>query len=329
MDYQPPLSSRLALSSNPRWYNTTYRVSKAFSIMETQSALGSDIAKKVAQFPRLGQKDQSWSITLGKEFSLANENTLAEFKHGPGRLPLYEAKSISLFSHQLARPARWIDETCGRKTILGRTADTGQVCDYQRYRLALRANARNNEERTLVAAILPRNAFAGNSLYASQDPNPGPIELFACAMLCSFTVDYCLRDTASGSLTIAILSQLPVPRIPASDPAFSRIVRRAARLICTTPEFADLWNEVDTAIGLDTSSATPKLGKFPWNPSRSATSISERSRLRAELDGLIAHVYGMTEKEFNHVLSTFPLVAEPITIAARTAYRDVRTGVVR
>jgi hypothetical protein len=297
--------------------------------METKSSPAAEISDKMAQFPAVGQKDQTWSIVLGKELSLTNEKALSEYQPAPGRLPLYEAKCINLFSHQFARLTRWIDETCGRRAVLGRSADTGQICDYQHYRLALRATAKNNDERTLVAAILPRNAFAGNSLYVDQGLNAGPIEVFACAILCSFTVDYCLRQAVTGSPTINILSQLPLPRIAASDPAFGRIVRRACRLICATPEFADLWNKVDAVIGLDTSLVSHRPRKCPWTASCAAISISERSRLRSELDGLIAHVYGLTEKEFNHILSTFPLVPEPITIAARNAYRDVRTGVVR
>ena len=31
----------------------------------------------------------------------------------------------------------------------------------------------------------------------------------------------------------------------------------------------------------------------------------ERAKLRAELDGIIAHLYGLTEEEFKHILSTF------------------------
>jgi hypothetical protein len=55
----------------------------------------------------------------------------------------------------------------------------------------------------------------------------------------------------------------------------------------------------------------------------------ERARLRAELDGLIAHLYGLTEVEFAHILGTFPLVAEPVKIAALNAYRDVERGLVK
>jgi hypothetical protein len=55
----------------------------------------------------------------------------------------------------------------------------------------------------------------------------------------------------------------------------------------------------------------------------------ERARLRAELDGLIAHLYGLTEAEFAHILGAFPLVAEPVKIAALNAYRDVERGLIR
>ena len=95
----------------------------------------------------------------------------------------------------------------------------------------------------------------------------------------------------------------------ATDPRFKRVVDRAARLICTTPEFDDLAQ----AVGLSGSSD-------------GATDPSERQRLRAELDGLIAHLYGLTEAEFAHILGTFTLVAEPVKTAALTAWRDVAAG---
>jgi hypothetical protein len=53
----------------------------------------------------------------------------------------------------------------------------------------------------------------------------------------------------------------------------------------------------------------------------------ERGRLRAEIDGLVARLYGLTEAEFTHILGTFPLVSEPVKVAAQNAYRDVERGV--
>ena len=106
--------------------------------------------------------------------------------------------------------------------------------------------------------------------------------------------------------------KMRIPRLTKHDPAFAPIVTRAARLTCTTPEFDDLAKEV----GLKSHD-------------EGATDPVERARLRAELDGLIAHLYSLTEAEFAHILGTFPLVAEPVKIAALNAYRDVERGLIR
>ena len=37
---------------------------------------------------------------------------------------------------------------------------------------------------------------------------------------------------------------------------------------------------------------------------------AERNRLRTELDGMIANIYGLTQEEFEYILSTFPLVPQ-------------------
>jgi hypothetical protein len=106
------------------------------------------------------------------------------------------------------------------------------------------------------------------------------------------------------NLNTFYLYQLPVPRLTAQDPAFAPIVERAAKLICTTPEFDDLAAEVG-------------LGSH----ANGVTDPAQRAQLRAELDGLIAHVYGLTEAEFGHILSTFPLVGEAVKAAALAEYR--------
>ena len=44
--------------------------------------------------------------------------------------------------------------------------------------------------------------------------------------------------------------------------------------------------------------------------------------------GLDAHLYGLTDAEFAHILDTFPLVPEPTKIAALNAWRDVQKGLI-
>jgi hypothetical protein len=113
------------------------------------------------------------------------------------------------------------------------------------------------------------------------------------------------------TLNFFYVYQIPVPRLNANDGIFCSIFERAAKLICTTQEFDDLAKE----IGLKSHK-------------KGVTDTMGRSELRAELDGLIAHLYGLTEEEFAHILSTFPLVPDPVKVAAQNAYRDVERGLI-
>ncbi|MCS7069240.1 MAG: hypothetical protein NZN28_11510 [Meiothermus sp.] len=93
------------------------------------------------------------------------------------------------------------------------------------------------------------------------------------------------------------------------------IVTLAARLICTTPEF----DELAQAVGLDPLPASP--GGGGGSSRYGVTDPAERARLRAELDAMVAHLYGLTEEEFGHILSTFPLVKEEVKAAALEEFR--------
>jgi len=80
--------------------------------------------------------------------------------------------------------------------------------------------------------------------------------------------------------------QLPMPRLSTDNTAFLPIVTRTARLTCTTPEFDDLAKEV----GLKPLSHGPSPTGGRGGQYGIADPI-ERARLRAELDGLIVHLY--------------------------------------
>jgi hypothetical protein len=127
-------------------------------------------------------------------------------------------------------------------------------------------------------------------------------------MLNSFVVDFSLRQRVSANLTMFYIYQLPVPRLTEQETAFRMIVERAAKLICTTPEFQELWESA--------------MSGSTWSLGVAAIDEAERATLRAELDGIIAHVYGLTEVEFRHILETFPLVEQPIKYAALAAYQE-------
>jgi hypothetical protein len=100
---------------------------------------------------------------------------------------------------------------------------------------------------------------------------------------------------------------MPVPRLSTPDAAFAPIVERAARLICMTSEF----DELARAAGLRSHED-------------GATDATQRAQLRAELDGLVAHLYGLSEDDFAHILGTFPLVDESTKRAALEEFRRLK-----
>ncbi|WP_460193432.1 Eco57I restriction-modification methylase domain-containing protein [Thermosynechococcus sp. FA-CM-4201] len=300
----------------------------SLSIMEFKEAIDITIAEKMLRFPLLGETiEGKWNLKLTTEFHMTNDSHLFKTEPAPGRLPLYEGKMIHQFTHQFAPPRYWIEEKEGRKALLGKNVvDTGQKLDYQCYRLGFRDVARNTDERTMICTVIPPKVFCPHTMSLEQvyytQPNKNGLNrnsmgmrdnerIFLCSLMNSFVIDAYLRRRVTAHLSFFFIYQLPVPRLQEGDPWFSEIVERAGKLICTTPEYDDLLAEVNSN----------KSGKIVG-----VTDEAERAKLRAELDGIVAHLYGLTEEEFQHILSTFPLVPDATKQAALQAYRDIANG---
>lgn len=278
---------------------------ESISIMELKTPTDIAIAEKMLKYPLLGeQRIDAWNLKLAQEFHMTNDSRLFKTSPGLGRLPLYEGKIIWQFDHQYSEPRYWIDEKDGRKGLLGRVDDTGQSLEYQQYRLGFRSAGENTNERNFIADVIPSNVFCGNSLVLSKNVSNGKLLVFLCAMFNSFVLDYAVRLKISRNMNMFYIYQLPVPRLTESDSRFAPIVERAAKLICTTPEYDELACEV----GLGDHHA-------------GVTDPVERAKLQAELDGLVAHIYGLSQDELHHILGAFPLVKQSMKDAVLTAYR--------
>jgi Putative DNA-binding domain len=191
--------------------------------------------------------------------------------------------------------------------------------DYESYRIAFRDVAASTNERSMIATVLPPKVLCPHTVSLEQvyefriedetiNPNYQLLssleKLFVCAVMNSFVIDAYLRRSITNHLSFFFVYATPIPRSQPGDRFFAEIVERAAKLICTTPEFNDLAQEV--GIGSHQNGTTEEC---------------DRATLRAELDGMIAHLYHLTEAEFAHILSTFPIVPEATKQAAIEAYR--------
>ena len=270
----------------------------AFSFIEFKNDFDIQILKKMME--------KITFVDTNSDFQVTSSFHLIKEKPSRSDLPLYGGKNINQFTIENSKVTYWINEQEGIKHLLkDRQESKNERLGYQNCRLVYRSISSLTNIRTLISAILPPNSFCESSLnpLGNQD---GSHNLFACATLNSLCFDYAIRLQVTGQhIPKSLIEQTPFPPTNLGSLAYQSIVDRAAKLICTTPEFDDLAAEVG-------------LGSH----ANGVTDEGDRAKLRAELDGMIAHLYGLTEAEFTHILSTFPIVSNEIKQAALEEYRN-------
>ena len=284
----------------------------SLSVMEFKNIMEIEIAEKMVHFPFMGSNSGSSGIRFAREFDMTQSggSRLVTKEPKPGSSPLYEGKMIWQFDHSFSAPNFWVDPKALRKFLLGKHATDTTPISADSYRLVLRRQSASTNERTLITTIIPPGFHADNlaSVLVFDSSGKRLIEnaqqVFVCALLNSFVVDAAIRQRVTNNLNFFFLYQLPIPRLEESDPQFKKIVDRAARLICTTDDFDDLAKE----LGLSKDNTE-------------TLESSERVSLRAEVDALVAHLYGLSEEEFAYVLMTFPLVEQGVKDASLVAYK--------
>lgn len=286
------------------------------SVLEFRSATDVSIVEKMLVFPPLGlEMPGAWNMKLTREFEITSiGRDGAKTEPATGRLPLFTGRMFNQFENTKEHSGYWIDEVVGRRVLLGKAPDTGQRLDYQSYRWLHRRIARSTDTRTLISTIAPPMMFTevnSTTLKVLESGINAVEQCYWCAVANSFVLDWLLRQSITTTLNMFYLYQLPVPRLPSTDDRCASIARRSAKLICTSAAYDGLACDV----GLN-------------GHQDGATDPTERAKLRAELDGLVAHLYGLSEEEFAHILGTFPLVTEPVKIAALNAWRDVERGLI-
>lgn len=318
----------------------------SLSVMEFKNQTDIKIAEKMLKFPLLGENfENKWKLILSNEFHMTGDSHLFKTSNDAGRLPLYEGKIIHQFTHLWGEPKYWLDESEARDILLNsRIKTVKQIAkknnldwqdednqkiqlDYENFRLAFRDVTSNSNERTMIMTVLPPKVFCPHTMSLEQvfsveideeeiNPNVRRMnsreKLFVCGLMNSIVIDSWLRRSVSNHISFFFIYGLPFPRLTENDKEFAPIVERAAKLICTTPEFDDLAKEVG-------------LGSHK----NGVTDETERQNLRAELDALVAHLYGLTEEEFAYILTTFPLVSDVVKVATQNAFRDVERGLIK
>lgn len=194
--------------------------------------------------------------------------------------------------------------------------------------IAFRDITNSTNERTGVFTLLPWTALSNKApTLLAQNSNALTICAFL-ANLNSLPFDFVVRQKMGGtSLNLFIVKQFPVlPPETYTRPLThyglritDYIVPRVLELTYTAwdlrPFADDVWAEADAALRERLRAQWESQGRgaaalagegFPYPPF--TWDEERRSQLRAELDALYAHLYGLSREELEYILETFPIV---------------------
>jgi hypothetical protein len=276
-----------------------------------------------------------WGLSFGTLFHMANDSELfrqpqdfaatafngwSYVDETTEYLPLYEAKMLGHFDHRfstyrdatqaqlnvgsLPRPTAEQHDDPDMEPLARYWVARPNVTDAldgkwkEDWLLGWRDIARASDMRTFVPSVLPASAV-GNKFPLAFPGNPanGPL---LHAVWSSMAVDYLARQKLSGTgMTYFIVKQIACPTPEAfAQPAGWQSDRTLSEWV--SPYVLELsytsWRLQPYA--QDMGDDGPP---FHWDPER-------RSLLRADLDAAMFHVYGLTRREAEHVLDSFPVV---------------------
>ena len=234
-------------------------------------------------------------------------------------LPLYEGKMVQAFDHRAAsvvvNPKNLSRRALPRGATPEEHADANWLPDPQHWVseseiewvldlewvISFKDVTAPTNIRTMIAAVVPRSAY-GNTLpvlmpiAGGEDGYMANAWLWA-ACLNSFAFDYTARQKVQGQhLNWFVVEQLPVIAPADYDRAFGPTTARdlvrdnVLRLTYTAHDIAPFARD----LGYD---GPP----FIWNE-------EERRHLRARLDALYFHLYGLSRDDASYILDTFPIV---------------------
>lgn len=235
-------------------------------------------------------------------------------------LPLYEGKMVHHFDHRWnsyygaedadrhqvapaekedpsksALPRYWIAQTGRISTIRkGKTVQVPgihlrlEAASWDRHWLCgWRDVCRATDERTAIPAFIPR-AAVGHT-FPLMLPRVSP-DLCAAliATQSSLVFDFVSRQKISGAhMALMTWKQLPVPAPETLEPHVPFLLPRVTELVYSAYDM--------TGLARDLGDAGPP---FRWDEER-------RTQIRAELDALFFHLYGISREDADYIMETF------------------------
>ena len=282
----------------------------------------------------LGQEGKAWPVRYLRMFDMTNDSGLfrtAERLEAEGfypvqgnrwqkgedlYLPLFEGKMVQAFDHRAAsvvinpenlhRPAQPEPATTEQHQdpvwlpnhLYWVPASECEWPSGLNWVLGFKEITAPTNARTFIATLMPAVGF-GNKIPILKPETTDRNEWLLAANLNAMVFDFVTRQKIQGqTLNLFILEQLPVIPNESYDRLFGmrtarEVVRdHVLRLTYTAHDMAPFARD----LGYD---GPP----FSWNE-------EDRRHLRARLDALYFHLYGVSREDASYIMDTFPIVRD-------------------
>ncbi len=158
---------------------------------------------------------------------------------------------------------------------------------WERARIAFRDVARSTDSRTVIAALMPPGIVLVEKAPFLFARRPSQIdEAYVLGIMSTRVFDWYARRFVELKLSFEILNPMPIPRPHRDDPLRQRVIEVSGRLAATDERFEVWASQVGVPVG-------------------SVTTKTEKDELIAELDAVVALLYGLTESQLVHIFETF------------------------
>ena len=253
--------------------------------------------------PRLDFDDKkSWFARPYSELHATNDkHLLAVVANQPGGFwPVFKGESFDIWTPDCGTYYAWGDpktilEVLQQKRLRARTSFQGfpQACLMKKEtlpclmpRIAFRDVTNRTNRRTVIAGLVPPEIFlihlAPSFVWPRGDEKD---QAFLLGILCSIPLDWYARRFVETHVTYFILNAFPIPRPHRSDPLWEHTVLLAGRMAAADKRFSAWAKSVGVA-----------CGTLPDD---------ENDDMIRELDAVVAHLYGLSEKHLIHIFETF------------------------
>jgi hypothetical protein len=264
-----------------------------------------EVFLRLRKHPRLDAPDGHWAFKpLQGDFNQTTQKRFFDVAFTSGNLTVYKGSSFNLWTPDtgspfaLAMSSEVVPELTQKRRRQARTSsspyfglpqhvvDDPSTLACLHPRIAFRDISRATDTRTVLTALIPPNIVLTNKApYLVQRRGDERDEAYLLGVLSSIPLDWYARRYVEISLNFHILNSFPIPRPDLDNPLRLRVVEIAGRLAAVDDRFADWAAKVGVPVH-----SVPE---------------SDKDDLIAELDAVVALLYGLTQQDVEHVFATF------------------------